>query len=527
MADDPLAQFFEGESDPISKFFGAGAAPSVAPPPSLEELRAQRVRTASPKELRNIHFGENIPAGQQQDQRSVLGEFAQGALAKGPASAVASIGQVPSLLYQSIKQPAQVGLQVAKVPGELYGKLSSGTPEEAGQAAFDVGATLLPMKGAIAKGLEGGAAELAAARSARHTSKAADHMLASLGVSPSDTRAVAAIDQSLPILRSMSKAKRPFRDLQSFADFTEGSAKKYFEAHHENIAKPLKDTQVAIGDEQMNLTQAMAERARLNKRLHRYNTQDPKTQAIMEEVNPKLKEDVSRLHDVRNAINTAIDTAAPQSLEQADIMRNYSHLQELSEMAKARAFENATVKRIAAGSKEPMGTVAKDAAIRLATFGTLGRSPQLTARAMGLLRRTWQGAKIDPDIVMKRASKRFQYIKPAEPVTPISIPESVSVPVSSQQPAPISGGTTIQPVPTPSLGMTEEEFVNAMSQPDVNVVPRPEMERRVLDRIASGYAGPERRAVEVPEEFKGKITDYNRRKKSAALYRKQYEKPPR
>lgn len=711
MADDPLAQFFEGESDPISKFFGKGAAPSIAPPPSLEELRAQRVRTASPKELRNIHFGENIPVGQQQDQRSVVGEALQGALIRRPAQMIGgTLNAIPEMIHQAnnAKPPTvgqlrsqggtaalgggmtpEAGIQINKVPVEPFVKLATGTPTETGEAAFDVGATLLPMKGAMAEGIENSAAKLASERATRHAGAVHDSLMAGLGINPNDQRAITALQKGVPILRSMTKSPRPFRTSQSFANFADRQAAKYFETHHENLADALKGTQVTVGEDQMALSKALEERASLNKRLNKYDAADPKTQGIMEETNPKLQSDLDRRSAIRDAINSAIDTAAPQSSPQADIMRNYSHLKEVAEIAVPRAQQLEAMRAIARGSREPIGTLLKDTAIQAATGTLAGRPLKWTAAQRAKVLRGATGTSLDPEIAFGRASRRFQYVKPAETITPKPIPMTTPVAVpagtqgelplvpqevgtvaTSQQGAPVGtfpneltqqfnqplnvpapgqqnlqfvpegvgtaatapqfnpeqstmtfpneltqrfnqspqlpsgqqqipfaptlastpetvgglgqtfppyqptgpvqiingvpyervqGGLrqlpanfrqpapTISPVPTPapisggaarvpaapgapvvgSPPMTEEEFVNAMSQPDVNIVPRSEMERRVLDRIASGYSGPERRAVEVPEEFKGKITDYNRRKKSAALYRRQYEKPPR
>jgi hypothetical protein len=386
----------------------------IAAPPALQAAHAKNV--AAEAEAYKPSWAETFRTQGVTGLGSEMLKGAGEAITKTPSRIMGTISAVPEFAKQVITNPTQAGVEMIK--GTTEPLISPRTTGEAlGATAIDAALTGGAVK-AISK-----TARIPGAWKAKQASLASDRIVAGLGISPTNQRGINAVDKSLGTLRTFTNAKKPFSNLDNLSDFVERSSQRYFDKHHGSIAEINKSVKVMVDDEEFSMPSALNERARLNKRLHRYLEQDPKTQAIMEEVNPKLKDDVLRLDAFRDGINTALDTAAPQSASQAEIMRQYSHLKELSEISRARAKEVSAINRITRGSKEPAGAIAKDAAITLATFGFRGGG-QIPARTLGLLRQTWQGPRVDPNKLIRRAGKKFRHIAPADEILPVPIPDT-------------------------------------------------------------------------------------------------------
>lgn len=553
------------------------------------------------RELARIHFGENVPAGQRAAAVSPFTEALSGAAEQAnefltpPAGIWEAAKKAPGLLYQAATRPASLAPQIAPIPGQILGSMGQdiktmgeGTPREAGKASVRFAATAYPVAKAVTSIPAGVRAITAEGRAATALENANRRMMKAMDVSPkfSEARQVAAIDETTPTLKAMSPGKQaPFSDVESHAKFARKSADSYLKQYHGDLADQLKGVMVDIDGVATPLDEALAERASLNKRTHAYQTATKDAKGIMREINNNLDAEVDRLNRVREGINKGLDAMAPQSQSQADIMRRYSHLQELADMAEANAHEWKTMKRLEAGGKDPKGTMLWNMMTKAGTLGLGGQSPQVMAKFSELLRNAWKAPKVDRDVLMARAAKHWKDITPAElpkPVPkPTAAPAAEAAPAATTtaaqqelpfqvapvpQPPSISGGSsdfppdfqyppwerlgsTSAPRPTnastttnpamraaseaptvaPVLQPNDAEVLRALENMQPIEVPTPEqlMERRTYNRILSGeQQGPGRRATDISPEFKESVAEHRRRQKATNLYRKMSERRP-
>jgi len=390
----------------------ADVGPQIAPVPSTAELKSKHAANVTAGQAAyKPGWSETVRTQGVAGLGSELLKGAGEAITGTPSRIVGAISAVPEFAKQVLVNPTQAG--VSAIQGITEPLIS---PRTTGEAVAGAGIDAALMGGA-AKAV-GAAAKLPTAWKTYQGAQVGNRFKAGLGIADTDVRALNAVDQSLGTLRGGTKAKVPFTNSESAAKFIKGHNDKFFKTHRAELAEINSSLPVEFMGEQTSLQNVSSEITRLNKRLHNYQSQDPKTRAIMEEVNPSLKADVERLHAARDVVNGAIDTVAPQSARQADIMRTYFNLKELEDLTSARAAQLKAARDIAKGSKVPVGQVLKDMIFNRTLLGAPGGGAQISARTLQVLKNRLSGPKVDPEVFFKIAGKKFKHVKAAEPITP-------------------------------------------------------------------------------------------------------------
>ena len=343
-------------------------APSTA---TDEELRAARVREASPEELRRIHFGENVPSEVRAGQRRPLSEMIEGALVQAPAEAIGGISQLPGVLIRAGQGPAalgEVGVGIVKgaieAPGKMYKTLTEGEPREVGKGLAGLAAAAAPAAKLGAAGVVG---KRMASAPARALEKGTNQILS--GLKPRNIRTVRALNSSRDyFVQHMQETGQKIVNTKSAAQVMGDATSKYYQTNYLPLVDQIKQVPINFKGEVVDAEWLLAHREKLNDTLGRlgYYDKSPAFVKAQARTVPGVNAALEEVEAVRKALNTAVDEVAPTNLGAAKILRTYADMKQVADTMKVRADRVELANRIKAGEAATFNEAVKDLALFLA-----------------------------------------------------------------------------------------------------------------------------------------------------------------
>lgn len=260
------------------------------------------------------------------------------------------------------------------------------------------------------------------------------------------------------IEKHMLETGRDFKDMNGFASVARGASDEFLKSNYEPLSKMLKDVQVEHNGTQMSFAELEARRSEVNKSLSRvgYYDENPIAQSIAKS-NPQVANLLNEAETIRGTIDSTLDQMAPTNVGAANMLREYSHLKQVADVSEIKAARNAYAKRIAAGEQAPLSELLKETAATLGTLGiidVLGRPQMATRITRQIINNLSRAPRIDPDVLMARASNNLRKGRTAYRGTPTEV----------------TGAVPIKPVPIQLPGATPAKAASTTGKIDLPFV---------------------------------------------------------